>query len=189
MDTPHEVRFISFKPLAIVLSAFLLAGCISAKTDSEPVAATPAAPAPVVEAPPEPVMEIVVKEVLLDATELFEFDSAVLSDEGKSTLDELLTEAARGKGGSFSVTGHTDRIGDEGYNMKLSERRANAVVEHLVGKGVPSGSISAAGMGETEPRVECDDADWQALVDCLAPNRRVVIEIPIAIEEEIIIQN
>ena len=130
------------------------------------------------------------KEVVLDATTLFAFDKADLTSDGMAAIDRLISDAGGKAVAQISVTGHTDRIGSEEYNMKLSENRANAVGAYMSQKGVPADSISLSGKGESEPVVTgCDDSTWQALVDCLAPNRRVVVVYPVMIEEEVKIQN
>ena len=74
------------------------------------------------------------------------------------------------------VTGHTDRIGSDAYNQKLSERRANQVKDYLAAQGVDSGIISSAGKGESEPVVQCEgNKATKKLISCLQPNRRVEI--------------
>jgi OOP family OmpA-OmpF porin len=73
------------------------------------------------------------------------------------------------------VTGHTDRLGTEAYNQKLSERRADAVRDYLVSKGVPRDKIETIGMGEKQPVVQCDQKAFKALIECLQPNRRVEV--------------
>jgi len=73
------------------------------------------------------------------------------------------------------VTGHTDRIGSEAYNQKLSEQRANKVKDYLVSQGIDAGRLQAVGKGESEPVVDCKGIRGKQLVECLAPNRRVVI--------------
>ena len=77
------------------------------------------------------------------------------------------------------VTGHTDRIGTQQYNQKLSERRADAVRDYLVSKGVPSDKIETLGMGKTQPvpGVVCNQKALKELIACLAPNRRVEVEV------------
>ena len=161
---------------ALATSVMVLGGCASAKKGE-------------MAAPAEPAMQIVKKETVLDATELFAFDSAKLSDSGMVTLDKLIQDTGGAIIGNVTVTGHTDRIGSDEYNMKLSQKRANAVADYMTGKGVPAGSITATGKGESEPVVQCDDPNWKALVECLAPNRRVVVVYPIMIEEEVMIEN
>ena len=74
------------------------------------------------------------------------------------------------------VTGHTDRIGTEAYNQKLSERRADAVRDYLVSKGVDKAKIETIGLGEKQPVVQCDQKNLKALIECLQPNRRVEVQ-------------
>jgi OOP family OmpA-OmpF porin len=77
------------------------------------------------------------------------------------------------------VTGHTDRIGSQAYNQKLSERRADAVRNYLVSKGVAKDKIETLGMGKTQPvpGVNCTMTALKPLIACLAPNRRVEVEV------------
>jgi OOP family OmpA-OmpF porin len=75
-----------------------------------------------------------------------------------------------------TITGHTDRLGTDSYNLKLSQRRAEAVKSYLVGKGVEARRLVAVGKGESSPVVQCNDKDRQKLIDCLEPNRRVEVE-------------
>jgi len=75
------------------------------------------------------------------------------------------------------VTGHTDRIGSDAYNQKLSERRAKQVADYLVSQGVDSGIIQSVGKGESEPVVQCaGNKATKKLISCLQPNRRVTIQ-------------
>ena len=74
------------------------------------------------------------------------------------------------------VTGYTDRLGTEAYNQKLSERRADAVRDYLVSKGVDKAKIEALGLGEKQPVVNCDQKNLKQLIECLQPNRRVTVE-------------
>ena len=74
------------------------------------------------------------------------------------------------------VTGHTDRLGSDAYNQKLSERRANQVKAYFVSQGVDAGRLQAVGKGESEPVVACEGVKGsKKLIECLQPNRRVVI--------------
>jgi len=99
----------------------------------------------------------------------FAFDSAQLTAEDKATLD---TVAARLKELEFVdgvANGHTDNVGDAAYNLKLSERRAQAVVDYLAAKGVAPGRIKAVGYGESKPLAD------NATEAGRAQNRRVTI--------------
>ncbi|MDE2430994.1 MAG: OmpA family protein, partial [Burkholderiales bacterium] len=74
------------------------------------------------------------------------------------------------------VTGHTDLIGTHRYNQKLSEKRAEAVASYLKSKGITA-DIDTMGMGKTQQIKACDDnVSINQRHQCLAPNRRVVIE-------------
>lgn len=80
----------------------------------------------------------------------------------------------------LKVLGHTDRLGDELYNLNLSNKRAGTIKQFLVNQGVAAKNILAFGVGESQPLKQCDDIDnRQALVSCLAPNRRVEIVVEI----------
>lgn len=116
----------------------------------------------------------------LDARALFAFDSAVLSSEGRSLLDREVI-ARRSDLGPISVlmlSGHADRIGTYEYNQRLSGARADAVRDYLVSRGFPAQAIRTEAYGERRPlaTVQCDDSlARKALIDCLAPNRRVEV--------------
>ena len=148
-----------------------------------PVAAppppTPApAPAPAPAAPPPPPQ---VQRITLASKALFDFDKAVLKPEGKAAIDsEIISRLANVQRLELVlVTGHTDRIGSQRYNQRLSERRADAVRDYLVSRGVPRDKIETLGMGKTQPvpGVVCNQKALKALIACLAPNRRVEIEV------------
>jgi OOP family OmpA-OmpF porin len=141
-----------------------------------PVAAVAPEPAPA----PEPVVEAckpTLETVTVSAEKLFGFDKAKLKDEGKADLDDA---AAKIKANPdielVMVTGHTDRIGSDAYNQKLSERRANQVKAYLVSQGVEESRLQAVGKGESEPVVDCAGVKGtKKLIKCLQPNRRVVL--------------
>jgi OOP family OmpA-OmpF porin len=142
------------------------------------------APEPVVAAPAPVVTEVVPapapQAISFAGDALFAFDKSELRPEGESMLDDLVS---RLRGASFeriSVTGHTDRIGASEYNQQLSDRRAAAVKDYLVGKNVVAGSIDAQGMGSSEPvtaQGECRNLQGsKATIACLQPDRRVDVE-------------
>ena len=130
-----------------------------------PMSAAPA-PAPPPAAPQPPFR--------LSADALFGFDSAVLSDRGRQAIAQALGTQSR-PDLRLLVIGHTDRLGSDAYNRDLSQRRAQAVAGYLQELGVPAHAIRAEGRGSGEPLVQCDQRERQALVACLAPNRRVEI--------------
>jgi OOP family OmpA-OmpF porin len=136
----------------------------------------PPAPAPAPAATPKPAAE----KITLAADALFDFDKATLRAEGKKSLDEL---AAKAKGINLEViiaVGHADRIGDDKYNQKLSEKRSASVKDYLVSKGIEANRVYAEGKGEKQPVTgdKCKgDKKSKALIECLQPDRRVEIEV------------
>lgn len=121
-----------------------------------------------------------VEEITLFSDVLFGYDSATLSSEGLKELD-LAAQVVAGKLVHLErvvVVGHSDRIGSASYNDPLSRRRAEAVRNYLISKGISSHLISAEGRGSREPLIECQgNAITASLKQCLQPNRRVQIMI------------
>jgi OOP family OmpA-OmpF porin len=140
-----------------------------------PVAAAPvyvAPPAPAAPAPPAPRFE----RYTLSSTELFGFDSAVLRMP-QPKLDEIASAlSGNAQVTNVTITGYTDRLGSEKYNMDLSQRRADSVKTYLASKGIESGRLSAVAKGESNPVVQCSETNRAALIKCLEPNRRVEVE-------------
>jgi OOP family OmpA-OmpF porin len=132
-------------------------------------------PAPVV-APPPPAAPARFEKVTLSATELFGFDSDKLTA-AQPKLDNIAGVLnANAEITSVDITGYADRLGNDKYNQKLSERRANTVKDYLVSKGVAATRLNAVGKGEANPVVECSEKNRAALIKCLEPNRRVEVE-------------
>jgi len=125
--------------------------------------------------------------VHLQADALFAFDSDAISNTGASLLDDLVGNltAAILLEQKIEITGHSDRIGDDVYNLALSKRRAESVRSYLVAKGVVPKYIETKGLGSAEPVVECPGIRGQALIDCLAPNRRTEVEVSAIQEVEV----
>lgn len=127
----------------------------------------------------------------LKADTLFAFDKADLSARGKASLDELvdgLMAHAKHKDRTINVHGYTDRLGSDSYNQRLSERRSQTVRDYLVSKGLPFDQVTAQGHGEADPvTTSCvGDKPTKDLIECLQPDRRVVIDVEG--QEEVIIQ-
>lgn len=147
----------------------------------KPAAPTPPPPAPQAEEKPAPApMKMLPQKINFSGDALFDFDKAVLKPEGKDMLDGL---AETLQGANYEVVmaiGHTDRIGTNAYNQKLSERRAAAVKKYLEGKGIPANKIFAEGKGKKDPVTkpgQCKGLKWKQLVACLAPDRRVDVDV------------
>ncbi len=129
----------------------------------------------------------------LKADTLFAFDKAELSDAGRKSLDGLidgLKGHAKHKDRTINVHGYTDRLGANDYNQRLSERRAATVRQYIVSKGLPFDQVTATGHGEADPvtGTSCGDSETASreLIDCLQPDRRVVIDVEG--QEEVTIQ-
>lgn len=137
--------------------------------------------------PPDVGPEKPALRVTIQAETLFAFDKAVLREDGKKTLDdEVVTKMKEHPEVEVVlVSGYADRIGSAKYNLKLSERRANAVKSYLESQGIASNRIEAVGRGTADPVVDCKNIKGPAnrhnkkLVACLQPNRRVVVEVKI----------
>ena len=151
----------------------------------EPVAYVEPAPAP--EPAPEPApapvgpAEPAFEKVTLSSEVLFGFDKDNLKEEGKAALNADVVEKmkAHPEVELVLITGHTDRIGDANYNQKLSERRANTVKNYLISQGIDENRLHAVGKGESEPVAECAGVRGKKAIECLQPNRRVVVEIEV----------
>jgi OOP family OmpA-OmpF porin len=120
------------------------------------------------------------EKITVAADALFDFNKAVLRPAGKAKLDELVSKAKAIKLEVILAVGHTDRIGGDSYNQKLSEKRAAAVKEYLVAKGIEANRVYTEGKGEKQPVTgdKCKgNAKTKALIDCLQPDRRVDIEV------------
>lgn len=109
----------------------------------------------------------------------FALNSAELSAEARAALDtDILPRLANvSEIRRVAVRGHTDELGSDEYNQRLSEQRANAVRDYLVSRGIDPLRIEVVGLGKTAPVKACPAQKGPARVDCLAPNRRVELAI------------
>ena len=126
--------------------------------------ATPAAPA----AKPAPAS--VKQAIVIQADALFDFDKSVVRADGKKNIDDAMAKLKGVDVEMVIATGHTDNVGTDAYNQKLSERRAAAVKEYLVSKGIPASKITTIGKGESQPVATNKTAEGRQ------KNRRVDIE-------------
>ncbi|NIR30086.1 MAG: OmpA family protein [Gammaproteobacteria bacterium] len=108
----------------------------------------------------------------LDTVTLFDLDSARIRPEGVKALNAIAVDAERAaKLDAVEVVGHADSTGPEGYNHRLSERRALSVKEQLVSAGIDPALIRTEGRGETDPIATNATAEGRQ------QNRRVVVRI------------
>lgn len=159
-------------PYVAILGARAAAGGTAAKS-GEPKAVRVADAAPVA-APvriPEPTV-IKLKPIA------FAFNDATLSAEAKAEFDRQgLPKIAAIREVRYVVHGHADRLGSPAYNQRLSEQRAAAVRDFLIAQGVAAQNLEAIGFGSTMSQASCNQKQRRALIDCLAPERRVTVEI------------
>jgi OOP family OmpA-OmpF porin len=146
---------------------------VAAAPAPQPVAVTPPSPPP-----PAPMPA----KVTFSADSLFDFDKAVMKPAGKQAVDKFSADLKGAEFDVIKVTGHTDRLGSHGHNMKLSTRRAEAVKTYLEhSAGIPAGKIDARGVNGSDPVTkpgECKgNKPTKQLIACLQPDRRVDIDV------------
>ncbi|UST55784.1 OmpA family protein [Comamonadaceae bacterium OTU4NAUVB1] len=141
-------------------------------------ALVPVAAAPVAVAPPAPVAPPVVtpppvaaSKVTFAADAFFDFDKSVLKPEGRAKLDDLVSKIRDVNLEVIIAVGHTDSVGTDAYNQRLSVRRAEAVKAYLVTKGIERNRVYTEGKGEKQPVADNRTAAGRA------KNRRVEIEV------------
>jgi OOP family OmpA-OmpF porin len=159
----------------VVTSGIVHPACAGAKPAAPaPTPAKPAAPAAPAATPPaapaKPAPTPVRQAMVIQADALFDFDKSVLRPDGRKSIDDAV---AKMKGVDLEMviaTGHTDSVGTDAYNQRLSERRAAAVKEYLVSKGIPAAKVTTIGKGESQPVATNKTAEGRQ------KNRRVDIE-------------
>ena len=134
---------------------------------------------------PEPVALTVPKKTQrynLAGDTLFAFGRSDLESmlpAGRQELDRLIgkIKADNIAGSKIDVTGHTDRIGSDGYNLRLSYARAATVRDYLGSHGIDRNLVEIHGAGSSEPLTNCPSGDGAAVIACLQPNRRVTLDV------------
>lgn len=107
----------------------------------------------------------------------FDFDKSDLTADSRAKLKEIADKIKSYNVEVITVSGHADRIGTEDYNQRLSERRAAVVKAELVKLGVDASKIYTEAKGESQPEVNCPGKTSAKVIACLAPNRRVQVEV------------
>lgn len=146
-------------------------GCDGAIVPAAAAAAPAPAAAPAARPAPAPVAPPAATKVTYAADAFFDFDKSVLKPEGKAKLDDLVGKI---KGINLEViiaVGHTDAVGSDSYNQKLSVRRSEAVKAYLVSKGIEKNRVYTEGKGEKQPVADNKTSEGRA------KNRRVEIEV------------
>ena len=121
----------------------------------------------------------------------FDFDQYALRPEVQHILDDLAAKLKTAEYDRLDIVGYTDRIGTTDYNRRLSELRAYAVAQYLMGKGVPQNKIHYEGRGEKNPltpSVDCQGLAREELITCLQKDRRVEIEASIHRKHATVVQ-
>lgn len=149
---------------------------------SAPVPVATPAPAPAVQAAPAPVPPAPApRRVTFSVDSLFDFDRATVKADGRRELDSFAAELKDTRYEVITVTGHTDRMGAEAYNLELSARRADAVKAYLVSTGIPAARIVTRGVNGSEPVTGPNDCKATMpraqRIACLQPDRRVEVEV------------
>jgi outer membrane protein OmpA-like peptidoglycan-associated protein len=127
-------------------------------------------PAPPPPPPPPPPAPQVERTIILDDV-LFDFDKSTIKPEAAQILDRLVAFMNDNKNSKVSLSGYTDNVGTEAYNLKLSDRRWTSVKDYVVKKGVDGSRVSGQGFGESKPIADNKTAAGRA------KNRRVEIKV------------
>jgi len=133
--------------------------------------AAPARPAPAPARPAAAPAAPTSEKVTFAADAFFDFDKSVLKPEGKAKLDDLTGKLKDITLEVIIAVGHTDSVGSDAYNQKLSVKRSEAVKAYLVSKGIEANRVYTEGKGEKQPTADNKTSEGRA------KNRRVEIEV------------
>ena len=155
-------------PLCVAPETLVNGKCVAPPPPPPPAVAPPKpAPAPVA----APVIVPISEKVSYAADAFFDFDKSVLKPAGKASLDDLSSKLQGMNLEVIIAVGHTDAVGSDTYNQKLSIRRAESVKAYLQSKGVEANRIYTEGKGKKQPVADNKSTDGRA------KNRRVEIEV------------
>jgi OOP family OmpA-OmpF porin len=147
--------------------AGILIGGLLGHAVCDPMVEPPPPPPPAAAPPPPPPAPA--KPIVTLHGPQFDFDRSTLKPDGKRMVDEAVTLMTDKSDLRVSVEGHTDSIGSDAYNQRLSERRAKTVRDYMVSRGIDASRITARGFGESKPVASNTTAEGRA------ENRRVEI--------------
>ena len=153
--------------IGIVSGALLCGGLAYLLTPEPPPPPPKPAPPPPPPPPPAPKVE---RTIILDDV-LFDFDRSTIKPEAAKILDRLVAFMDENKDKKVALSGHTDNVGTEAYNLKLSDRRWMSVRDYVVKKNVEGGRVSGQGFGESKPIADNKTAEGRS------KNRRVEIKV------------
>lgn len=168
---PHSPKLRTSRPMRLMVKAFAMLVSLGCSLALAQTAAPSAA------APSDAPARRCDTTVTLGGDALFGANKSMLSDDARSKIEQDIMNRIEGcvSLDSVSITGHADRL--ESGAQALSLRRAEAVKEQLVRKGLARTKVQTMGMAAAAPAKFCSEEKGAALVECLAPNRRVSIDI------------
>lgn len=149
-----------------------VAGCdLPLVPPAPPAPPAPVAPPPPPPAPPAPAPVPTSEKVTFAADAFFDFDKAILKPEAKVKLDDMASKLKDVNLEVIVAVGHTDSVGTDEYNQKLSIRRSEAVKAYIISRGIDAKRVFSEGKGEKQPVADNKTKDGRA------KNRRVEIEV------------
>ena len=171
-NTGHRLSEGAAIPIGAVTGAVICGGLAYLMTeDPKPKPAPPPPPPPPPAPKPKPKPAPKVERTIILDDVLFDFDKSNIKPEAGAILDRLVAFMKENKVKKAALSGHTDNVGTDAYNKKLSERRVNSVKAYVIKKGVEAGRVSGQGFGESKPIADNKTKEGRA------KNRRVEIKV------------